>query len=77
MSILIARSGKAQNSGYPLANYMTKLRNLTNGERFSAFPLSLHLMFDQTLSNIIVCMMISHKKNCIQKLHKHVAVDTK
>ena len=35
----------------------------------SAFPFSLQLMFDQTLSNVIVCLMISHKKYK-HKLHK-------
>ena len=29
---------------------------------FLAFSLSLQLMFDQTLSNLIVCLMISQKK---------------
>ena len=28
---------------------------------FSAFPFSIHLMFDQTLSNLIVCLMMSYK----------------
>ena len=53
---------------YPLTNHITKLRNFTKGEicQLSAFPL--YLMFDQTLSNLIVCLMISHKK-----LHKKVA----
>ena len=32
-----------------------------------AFPFLLHLMFDQTLSNLIVCLIIS------QKLHAKVA----
>ena len=33
---------------HPLAAHMTKLRNFTYGEmcEFSAFPFSLHLMFD-------------------------------
>ena len=35
--------------------------------KFSAFPFSLHLMFDQTLSNLIVFLTIS------QKLHTKVA----
>ena len=30
-------------------------------------------MFDQTLSNLIVCLMISHKNN-IQKLHKRASM---
>ena len=53
----------------PLADHMTKLKNFTKGENrdFSAFRFSLHLMLEQTLSNLIVCLMIS------QKLHKKVA----
>ena len=55
---------------HPLADHMPKLRNFTKGEirEFSAFPCSLHLMFDQTLSNLIVCLIISHTK-----LHTKVA----
>ena len=47
----------------PLAERMTKLRNFTMGEihEFSAFPYSLHLMFEQPLINLIVCLMISPK----------------
>ena len=58
---------------HPLDNHITKLRNFTNGEirEFSAFPFSFQLMFDETLSNIIVCLMISHtklyKKNSINE----------
>ena len=39
---------------HPLADYMTKLQNFTNGEirEFSAFSFSLHLMFDHTLSKL-------------------------
>ena len=39
----------------PPADYMTKLQNFTKGEicQFSVFPFSLHLMLDQTLSNLI------------------------
>ena len=50
---------------HPLADHMTKLRNFTKGEirEFSVFPFSLQLMFDQTLSSLIVCLMI------LQKLH--------
>ena len=53
----------------PLADHMTKLRNFTKGENrdFSAFRFSLHLMLEQALSNLIVCLMIS------QKLHIKVA----
>ena len=54
---------------HPLADHMTKLKNSPKGEirEFSAFPFSLQLMFDKTLSNLIVCLMIS------QKLHTKVA----
>ena len=54
---------------HPLTGYRTKLQNFTKGEicEFSAFLFSLQLMFDQTLSNIMVCLMIS------QKLHTKVA----
>ena len=54
---------------HPLADHMTKLRNFIKGEisEFSSFPFSLDLMLDQTLSNVIVCLMIS------QKLHIKVA----
>ena len=76
---LVVRSGKVQNSGYPkwfvfamvnadhdfhpLADHMTTLRNVTEGEirEFSAFPFSLQLMFDQIVSNLIVRLMISQK----------------
>ena len=45
---------------HPLADHMTKLNIFTKGDfrEFSAFPFSLHLMFDQTLSNLTVCLMI-------------------
>ena len=54
---------------------MTKLRNVTKSEirKFSAFPISFHLIFDHTLSNLIVCLMIS-QKNYIQKLHIRVSM---
>ena len=41
---------------HPLADHMTKIQHFTNCEilEFSAFPFSLRLMFDQTLSNLIV-----------------------
>ena len=44
----------------PLTGHLTKLKNFTKvGIReFSAFPFSLQLMLDQTLSNIIVCLVI-------------------
>ena len=52
-----------------LTDHMTMLQTFNKGEicEFLAFPFSLHLMFDQTLSNAIVCLMIS------QKLHAKVA----
>ena len=45
---------------HPLADHMTQLRDFIKGEirYFSAFLFSLHLMFDQTLSHLIVCLMI-------------------
>ena len=48
---------------HPLADHMTKLQYFTKGEihEFSAFPISLQLIFYQTLSNLIVCPMISQK----------------
>ena len=54
---------------------MTKLRTLIKSEirEFATFPFSLYLMFDQALSNLVVYLMISHKK-CIQKLHKRVSM---
>ena len=44
-----------------LADHTTQLHE------FSAFPCSLHVMLDQALSNLIVCLMIS------QTLHTNVA----
>ena len=54
---------------HPLADHMTKLNIFTKGKvrEFSTFPFSLHFIFDQTLSYLIVCLMIS------QKLHTTVA----
>ena len=54
---------------HPLANHMTMLRKFTKEEThdFSAFRFSLLLMLEQSLINLIVCLMIS------QKLHKKVA----
>ena len=42
---------------------MTKLRNFTKGElrEFSIYPFSRQLIFDQTLSNVIVFLIISEK----------------
>ena len=49
---------------HPLADDLTKLRIFPKVEisEFSAFPFLLQLMFDQTLTNLIVCLMISQKK---------------
>ena len=47
---------------------MTKLRKFTEIRGLSAFPFSIQLMFDQTLNNLIVCLMISQKLH--KKLHK-------
>ena len=54
---------------HPLADHMTKLRNFTKEENhdFSAFQFSFHLMSEQILGNLIICLMIS------QKLHTKVA----
>ena len=46
----------------PLADHMTKLRNFMKNHDFLAFRFSLHLMLEQALSNLIVCLKISH--NC-------------
>ena len=53
---------------------MTKLRNFTKGEicEFSAFPFLFDLMFDQTLSNLIVCLTIS--QNNIYKVYKRASM---
>ena len=63
---------------HPLADHMTKLRNFTKGENsdFSAFRFSLHLMLEHTLSNVIVCLMISQKLHSkAAQTSQHVAVD--
>ena len=56
---------------HPLAVHMTQLRNFAKEENrdFSAFRFSLYLMLEQALSNLMVCLMVSHK-NYIHKLHK-------
>ena len=47
---------------HPLADHMTKLR-YSPRVKFGIFQRSnFHLTFDQTLSNFIVCLMISHTK---------------
>ena len=46
----------------PLAHHRTKLRKFNKGEiDSSAFPFSLQLIFEETLSNLRVCLMISQK----------------
>ena len=59
----------------PLADHMPKLLNFTKGEirEFSALPFTLQLMLDQTLSILIVCLIIS-QKNYIHKLHKRAGM---
>ena len=42
---------------HPLACHVTKLHNFTDGE-FSVFPFSRQLMFNQTLNNVIICLVI-------------------
>ena len=57
------------NADHTLVDHMTKVRHFTTGEirEFSMFPFLLQLIFDQTLSNAIVCLMIT------QKLYTQVA----
>ena len=59
---------------HPLVDHMTTLKKFTKGEirEFSAFLFSFLLIFDQTFSNLIVYLMISHK-NYKQKLHKRAS----
>ena len=54
---------------HPLADHMTKLQNFTKAAicEFLAFPFSLQLMFDETLTNVMIFLMIA------QKLHTTVA----
>ena len=60
---------------YLLADHMTKLQNYKGGNRdFSAFRYSLHLILEQALHNLIVCLMISQKnyiKNSTNELACH------
>ena len=48
---------------------MTKLKKFAKGKihEFSTFLSSLQLMFDQTFSNLIICLMISQKAT---KMHQ-------
>ena len=53
----------------PLADYMTKLQSFSIS--VSAFRFSLHLMREQALNNLIVCLLISQKttyKSCTNDL---------
>ena len=60
----------------PLSDHMTNLRNFTKGE-FSVFPFSRQLMCEETLSNLIVCLMISEKNDItFVQTSQHVALDT-
>ena len=45
---------------HTLADHVTKLRNFTKEENreFSAFRFSLQLMFEEALTNLIVCLWI-------------------
>ena len=54
---------------HPLADHMTRIQNFIKEENcdFSATLFSLQLMLEQSLANLIVCLMIS------QKLHTKVA----
>ena len=71
---LAVKSGKAQNSGYPKLQHFTKVEI----RELSALPFSLHLMFDETLRNLIVCRMISQKLHTkVVQTSLHVAVDTR
>ena len=44
---------------------------------FSVFLFSLQLMLDQTLSNLIVCLMISEKVHTKNYINELVSVDTR
>ena len=64
----------------PLADHRTKLRNFTKEENrdFSVFRFSLHLMLEQALSNLIICLMIKKKLHTkVVQTSYHVAVDTR
>ena len=51
--------------------------NAKHGE-FAAFPFSFQLMFDHTLSNLIVCLRISEKIHTkVAQTSTYVAVDTR
>ena len=56
----------------PLADHMTKLKISPRVKiYFSTFRFLLHLMLEQAVSNLIVCLMILQKttyKSCINEL---------
>ena len=60
---------------HPLAGDMTKLRIFTKEENrdLSAFRFSLQLMLEQALTNLIVCLMISHKKTTYKSCTNELA----
>ena len=65
---------------HPLADHMTKLRNFTKEENryFSANLFSHQLMLEQTLTNLIVCLMISQKlQTKVAQTSYYVAGDTR
>ena len=81
----VVRSGKDQNTVCVNADQGRDLHPLAEkfyqGKHFefSAFLFSLQLMLEQSLSNLIVCLMISHKKlhTKVAQTSWHAAVDTK
>ena len=63
-----------------IADHMTKLRNFTKEENrdFSADLFSHQLMLEQALTNLIVCLTISHKlQTKVAQTSYHVAEDTR
>ena len=61
---------------HPLDDHVTKLGNFTKEKNrdFSGVRFSLQLMLEHALTNLIVCLMVSHKKNYIQQLHKRTSM---
>ena len=62
-----------------MADHVTKLHNFTKIEirELSAFLFSVQLMFDQRLTNLIVCLMISQKRCAkVAQSRWHVVADT-
>ena len=63
-----------------LTHHITPLLTLTKGDicEFLAFPRLLNLMLDQTLINLIVCLMTSQMPHTkFAQKSSHVAVDTR